>query len=52
MVKTTPLDEETHEKLKDIQMILLDKYSIKISIQDIISKLIPNPDEAVRKIIV
>lgn len=48
--KTTPLNDETHKILKDIQTGLKDKYSISMSIQDIVAILISDPEEGIRKV--
>lgn len=51
MVKTTPLSEDTHKLLKDIQTNLRNRYDINMSIQDIVTHILPNCDDSVRKII-
>ncbi len=51
MVKTTPLSEDTHKLLKDIQTTLRDRYDISMSIQDIVTHLLPNCEDSIRKII-
>lgn len=47
MVKTTPLREDTHALLKDIQKALRNRYHINITIQDIVTHLLPNNEDAV-----
>jgi hypothetical protein len=51
MVKTTPLSEDTHKLLKDIQITLRERYDISMSIQDIVTHILPNREDSVRKII-
>ncbi len=47
MVKTTPLREDTHTLLKDIQKALRNRYHINITIRDIVAHLLPNNEDAV-----
>lgn len=51
MVKTTPLNDDTHTLLKDVQKTLRKRYSISMSIRDIVAHIIPNHEESVKKII-
>ena len=51
MVKTTPLNYDTHRLLKDVQKTLRKRYAINMSIRDIVSHIIPNHEESVKKII-
>ncbi len=51
MVKTTPLNEETHKYLKVAQTILYKKYNIEISIPDIIEAVIYDVDQIVKSVL-
>lgn len=51
MVKTTPLNYDTHRLLKDVQKTLRKRYAISMSIRDIVAHIIPNHEECVKKII-
>ncbi len=54
MVKTAPLDEDTHTYLKKLQMTLTEKYKRNITIADILagmSKILIDIDDTARKII-
>ena len=51
MVKTTPLNDETHKCLKVAQTILYEKYNIQIPIPDIIAAVIVDPDQVVKTVL-
>ena len=54
MVKTTPLDGETHTFFKKTQMALFEKYRVDISMSEImadISYALRHPEEAARIIL-
>lgn len=54
MVKTAPLDEDTHTYLKKLQITLAEKYKRNITIADILagmSKVLVDIDDTARKII-
>lgn len=54
MVKTAPLDEDTHTYLKRLQMTLAEKHKRNITIADIVagmSKILIDIDDTARKII-
>jgi hypothetical protein len=48
MVKTTPLNDETHKCLKVAQTNLYEKYNIQISIPDMIAAVIYDVDHIVK----
>ncbi len=48
MVKTTPLNDDTHKCLKVAQAILYEKYDIQMSIPDIIDVVICDIDQVVK----
>ena len=49
--KTTPLHDSTHEDIKNAQSILRDRYSINMTIKDILKCTTPYPEEIVKKVI-
>ena len=51
MVKTTPLNEETHKCLKVAQTILYERHNIETSIPDIIAAVIVNHDQVVKTVL-
>ena len=51
ITKTTPLREETHKRVTDIQKMLQDRRNINMTIKDIIEYLIPQPEEGFENII-
>lgn len=54
MVKTAPLDEDTHTYLKKLQITLAEKHKRNITIADIVagmSKILVDIDDTARKII-
>ena len=51
VTKTTPLRDQTHKRLTDVQTILRDRRSVNMSLQDIIEYLVPNVEEGFKKII-
>lgn len=51
MVKTTPLNDETHKCLKVAQTNLYEKYNIQISIPDIIAAAICDIDQLVKTVL-
>jgi hypothetical protein len=51
MVKTAVLDNDTHMNIKDIQMILYRDYNIQMNISDILSFVLKDPDDVVKRII-
>lgn len=51
MVKTTPLNDDTHKCIKVAQTILYKKYNIEMSIPDIIADIIVEPEQVVKKIL-
>ncbi len=51
MVKTTPLNEETHKCVKVAQTILYEKYNIEMPIPAIIAAIITDPEKIVKTIL-
>lgn len=51
MVKTTPLNDDTHKCLKVAQTILYEKYNIEIPIPEIIAAVIVDPEQVVKTIL-
>ena len=51
MVKTTPLNDETHKCLKVAQTTLYKKYNIQIPIPDIIAAVIVDPDQVIKTVL-
>ena len=51
MVKTTPLNDETHKCLKVAQTTLYEKYNIEIPIPEIIAAVICDVDQVVKTIL-
>ena len=51
MVKTTPLNEDTHKCLKVAQTILYEKHNIQIPIPDIIAAVIVDHEQVVNTIL-
>lgn len=51
MVKTTPLNEDTHKCLKVAQTNLYEKYNIEIPIPEIIAAVIVDPEQVVKTIL-
>lgn len=51
MVKTTPLNEETHKCLKVAQTILYEKYNIEMPIPEIIAAVIVGSEQVVKTIL-
>lgn len=47
MVKTTPLNDDTHKCLKVAQTILYEKYNIQMPIPDVIAAVICDVDQIV-----
>jgi hypothetical protein len=51
MVKTTPLNDETHKCLKVAQTNLYEKYNIQIPIPDMIAAVIYDADQIVKTVL-
>ena len=51
MVKTTPLNDDTHKCLKVAQTILYEKYDIQMPIPDIIAASIYDIDQVVKTVL-
>ncbi len=51
MVKTTPLNGETHKCLKVAQTILYEKHNIEMPIPEIIAAVIVGPEQVVKTIL-
>ena len=50
MVKTTPLNDDVHMRLKEGQMLLFKAYDIKMSIPNMLSYIVGSPEEISKKI--
>jgi len=51
MVKTTPLNEDTHKCIKKAQTILYEKYDIEMTIPEIIDNTIQNYEHVIKTIL-
>ena len=51
MVKTTPLNDETHKCLKVAQTTLYEKYNIEIPIPEIIAAAIYDVDQVIKAVL-
>ncbi len=51
MVKTTPLNDETHKCLKVAQTILYKKHNIQMTIPDIIAIMIHDIDQVIKSVL-
>ena len=51
MTKTTPLTNDAHKRLKEIQEALRDRYDISMTLKDVMARIIPERDDAIKTII-
>lgn len=50
MVKSILVDDSVHEKIIDLQDIIYKRYRAKMNIQDIVDRLIGNPEESAKRL--